>query len=143
MKFKRKNCRSHGFTLVELLVAVAIVGILTAVALPSYQNYVRDTNRSVAKAILYENAQFMEQFYTENNRYDQDLAGNAIVLPLIQSPRTGAIQYQISLQAIANTTFTLQAVPVGSMVGDVCGTLTLTNTGLQGAGGDVAACWNR
>ena len=143
MKFKRKNCRSHGFTLVELLVAVAIVGILTAVALPSYQNYVRDTNRGVAKAILYENAQFMEQFYTENNRYDQDLAGNAIVLPLIQSPRTGAIQYQISLQAIANTTFTLQAVPVGSMVGDVCGTLTLTNTGLQGAGGDVAACWNR
>ena len=143
MKFKRKNCRSHGFTLVELLVAVAIVGILTAVALPSYQNYVRDTNRSVAKAILYENAQFMEQFYTENNRYDQDLAGNAIVIPLIQSPRTGAIQYQISLQAIANTTFTLQAVPVGSMAGDVCGTLTLTNTGLQGAGGDVAACWNR
>ena len=143
MKFKRKNCRSHGFTLVELLVAVAIVGILTAVALPSYQNYVRDTNRGVAKAILYENAQFMEQFYTENNRYDQDLAGNAIVIPLIQSPRTGAIQYQISLQAIANTTFTLQAVPVGSMVGDVCGTLTLTNTGLQGAGGDVAACWNR
>ncbi|MDR4514051.1 type IV pilin protein [Nitrosomonas sp.] len=143
MKFKRKNCRSHGFTLVELLVAVAIVGILTAVALPSYQNYVRDTNRGVAKAILYENAQFMEQFYTENNRYDQDLAGNAIVIPLIQSPRTGAIQYQISLQAIANTTFTLQAVPVGSMAGDVCGTLTLTNTGLQGAGGDVAACWNR
>ena len=146
MKFKRKNCRSHGFTLVELLVAVAIVGILTAVALPSYQNYVRDANRAAAKAILYESAQFMEQFYTENNRYDQDLNGNAVALPvaLSQSPRTGVAQYQITLQQpVANAAFTLQAAPVGSMVGDVCGTLTLTNTGLQGAGGDVAACWNR
>lgn len=133
-----------GFTLIELLVAVVIIGILTAIAFPSYQNYVRNSNRAVAKAILYENAQFMEQFYTENNRYDQDLSGNAVVLPILQSPRTGTAQYNISLQAVANTTFTLQAIPVGAMAGgDTCGTLTLTHTGLQGASGDVAACWNR
>jgi len=143
MKLKQNIIASSGFTLIELLVAVAIVGILTAVALPSYQNYVRDSNRAAAKAIIAENAQFMEQFYTENNRYDQDLAGNAVVIPIAQSPRTGVAQYQISLQAVANATFTLQATPVGSMVGDTCGTLTLTNTGLQGAGGNVAACWNR
>ncbi|MDR4516340.1 MAG: type IV pilin protein [Nitrosomonas sp.] len=132
-----------GFTLIELMITVAILGIIAAVALPSYQNYVRDANRAAAKTIIYENAQFMEQFYTENNRYDQNLAGNLVVLPVTQSPRTGAAQYNITLQAVANATFTLQAVPVGSMAGDVCGTLTLTNTGLQGAGGGVAACWNR
>lgn len=145
MKVTIKQKRTMGFTLIELMIVVAILGIIAAVALPSYQNYVRDANRAAVKAIIYEGAQFMEQFYTENNRYDQDLTGNAVALPaaLSQSPKTGVAQYNIILQPVANATFTLQAIPAGSMAGDVCGTLTLTNTGLQGAGGDVAACWNR
>ena len=142
-----------GFTLVELMVAVVIIGIVVAVALPSYQNHVRQSNRAVAKAILLENAQFMERFYTVNNQYDATVGADGIAnaggddvdvaLPLTQSPRTGAVQYNISLQAVADATFTLRAVPVDSMAGDVCGTFTLTNTGVQGAGGDVASCWNR
>lgn len=143
MRQKIKFDKLMGFTLIELLIAIVIVSILTAVAFPSYQNYVRQSNRAAAKAILYENAQFMEQFYTENNRYDQNLGGNAVVLPIAQAPRTGVAQYNISLQAAANATFTLQAVPVGTMAGDACGTYTLTNTGVQGAGGTVANCWNR
>lgn len=142
-----------GFTLIELMVAVVIIGIVVAVALPSYQNHVRQSNRAVAKAILLENAQFMERFYTVNNQYDATVGADGIAnaggddvdvaLPLTQSPRTGAVQYNISLQAVADATFTLRAVPVDSMAGDVCGTFTLTNTGVQGAGGDVASCWNR
>ena len=143
MKVITKRKKITGFTLIELMIAVAIVGIIAAIALPSYQNYVMQSNRAVAKAILYENAQFMEQFYTENNRYDQDLGGNAVVLPIVQSPRTGAAQYNIAFQIVNNASFTLQATPVGTMAGDICGTFTLTNTGLQGAGGDVATCWNR
>ena len=144
----RENARlstAFGFTLIEMMIAVAIVGIIAAVAMPAYQNYVMQSNRAAAKSILYENAQFMEQFYTENNRYDQDVGGNAVTIPVTQSPRTGAVQYNITLQAVANATFTLQAVPDagGSMAGDVCGTLTLTNTGAQGAGGNIAECWNR
>ncbi|PTN12078.1 type IV pilus assembly protein PilE [Nitrosomonas aestuarii] len=143
MRLSMKSNRLTGFSLIELMIAIAIIGIIAAVALPSYQNYVRQSNRAVAKTILHENAQFMEQFYTENNRYDQNLAGNAVALPITQSPRTGAVQYNVTLQAVGNATFTLQAVPAGTMAGDVCGTLTLTNTGLQGAGGNVADCWNR
>ncbi len=148
MRLTTSSRKLSGFTLIELLVAVAIVGILTAVALPSYQNYVQQSNRAVAKSILLENAQFMEQFYTENNRYDQNLGGAAVALPnaLTQSPRLGgggAVQYNVSLQAVAQQTFILQAVPVGSMVGDVCGTLTLTNTGVQGSAAPVAQCWDR
>jgi type IV pilus assembly protein PilE len=143
MKLNTNSRKLMGFTLIELLIAVAIVGILTAVALPSYQNYVQQSNRAVAKTILLENAQFMEQFYTENNRYDQNLGGAAVALPIAQSPRVGVAQYNVSLQAVAAATFILQAVPVGSMAGDVCGTFALTNTGVQGAGGTVAQCWDR
>ena len=153
MKITADLKKLKGFTLIELMVAVVIIGIVVAVALPSYQNHVRQSNRAVAKAILLENAQFMERFYTVNNQYDATVGADGIAnaggddvdvaLPFTQSPRTGAVQYNISLQAVADATFTLRAVPVDSMAGDICGTFTLTNTGVQGAGGDVASCWNR
>ncbi len=152
MKSISYSPRSAGFTLIELMITVAIVGIIAAVAVPSYQDYVRQNNRAAVKAVLYENAQFMERFYSQNNQYDASLGADvrantaddvAIVLPNTQSPKTGTAQYNISLQAVANDTYVLQAVPTGTMAGDTCGTLTLSNAGLQGAGGGVANCWNR
>jgi type IV pilus assembly protein PilE len=158
MKLKSYSYQSTGFTLIELMIAIAIVGIIAAVAFPSYQNYVRQTNRAVARALLYENAQFMERFYTQNNQYIASVGNDGIAnggggddvsvaLPIRQSPRRPdpdvVVQYNISLAVVTDDTFTLQAVPTGIMAGDPCGTLTLTNTGVQGAGGNVADCWNR
>ncbi|PSJ17823.1 type IV pilin protein [Nitrosomonas supralitoralis] len=152
MKLSCYSIKAMGFTLIELMITVAILGIIATIALPSYQDYVRQTNRTVAKSILFENAQFMERFYSQNNQYDATVGADGIintgddipvVPPILQSPRTGTKQYDISLQSVANNTFVLQAIPTGSMAEDVCGTLTLSNTGVQGSGGNVANCWNR
>lgn len=154
MKMKEDFSKLKGFTLIELMITVVIISILAAVALPAYQNHVQRSNRAIAKAILLENSQFMEQVYTVNNQYDATVGADgmvntaddvAVILPFTQSPKNSVeLQYAISLQAVTDATFMLQALPTGSMTGDVCGTLTLTNTGVQGAtGGDAAGCWNR
>lgn len=140
--------KQSGFTLVELMITVVIVSILMAVAVPSYRSHVKQSNRADAKAILLENAQFMERNLTEANRYDQTSAGAATTLPYTQSPKTGTANYAISFASgsLAVATYTLQAVPSGNMTGDACGTLTLTHTGVKGVSGGtltVADCWNR
>lgn len=149
--------KEKGFTLIELVIAVAIVAVLAAIAYPSYQDSVRKSRRADARAVLLEAAQFMERFYTENNRYNPDRGGTDVALPtsLTTSPKEGATKYyNISLRPGCNpppfvsgeitaNTFTLYACPISPQNSDKCGTLTLTNTGLKGqaTGQTVDNCW--
>ena len=75
--------RLGGFTLIEVMIVVAIVAILSAIAFPSYQESVRKSKRADARTQLLEASQHMQRFYSQNDRYDQanDAAGTAVALP--------------------------------------------------------------
>lgn len=131
-----------GFSLLELMIVVVVVGILASVAYPSYMDSVRKSRRADAKAALSQLAQFMERNYSLAQRYDQTSAGAAIALPFSQSPVDGgAAQYVISIDSVAQQTFTLKAVPQGAQASDVCGDLTLDNAGTKTASGSGTGCW--
>ena len=127
----------RGFTLIELMIAVAIIGILAGVAYPSYTQYVLKANRADAKAILMETAQFMERYYTTNSTY----AGATVLSAVSPKGSSGSsVKYAVSFTADPSATaFTLQAVPGSGQSNDACGTLTLSNTGAQTP--STAGCW--
>lgn len=138
-----------GVTLIELLIVVVVIGILAAIALPSYQEHVRRSARGEAKTVLTEIAGIMERNYSGNGCYHRadGNCGNAtttVTVPFSQSPKTGTARYNISFATLTAQTFTVQAVPTGAQVGDACGTLSLTQAGqMSVTGSTVEECWNR
>ncbi len=124
--------RNNGFTLIELMIVVALIGILAAVGYPSYQSSVLKGHRAEAQADMLEAAGFIERIYTENGNY------TAATLPYSVSPRTGTTSYALTLVKNA-TSFTVTATPSGVQATDQCGTLTVNNTGAQTAA--IAGCW--
>jgi type IV pilus assembly protein PilE len=133
----------RGFTLIEIMIAVAIVGILAAIALPSYQEYVARSRRLDAQSTLLEAAQFMERFYTQNGSF----ANAALPAALQVSPAgsTGTrVFYNITLSTLTAATYTLQAAPANAQANDTCGNLTFNQNGVRGVGSStVANCWRR
>ena len=139
---KNISKRQKGFTLIEIMIVVAIVGILTAIAVPSYTEYIRRGHRAEARAGLLQAAQWLERAATATGTYPLAAAFPA-ALKKIPSDR-----YDITIVSANGSTFILTATPKGAQVGDKCGNYTLTQAGVRDAspltqGATVADCWGK
>lgn len=140
--------RTSGFTLVELMIAVAIVGILAAVAYPAYMDSLVKSRRGAARACLTNYATHMERYYTTNMRYT-DSGGSAPTLPSLDcaSANESGRFYTYSFDGTpAASTFKLQAVPKGVQLSKdtACGTLAIDQTGARSVStgaSNVSRCW--
>ena len=140
--------RSQGFTLIEVMIVVAILAILTAIALPSYREYVLRSKRADAKAGLQAAAVWLERVSTSTGMYLP-----TTTLPVeLQTVSSGAytISYQTpdpsSTVTDAGTSYLLTATPAGTQTHDKCSSFTLDNTGktdVDGATLDSRECWGR
>jgi type IV pilus assembly protein PilE len=139
-----------GFSLIELMIVVAIVAILAAIAYPAYQDQIRKTRRADCQGTMMEAAGAAERFFTENNTYTGFSLGTGANDEYIDqcppNPNETAV-YDLSV-TIDNggAGFTLSAAPTGAQAGDRCGTLTLNQAfqkGVTGAtgGADATTCW--
>lgn len=129
-----KSYASHkGFTLIELMITVAIVGILASIAYPSYREYVAKSRRAEARAVLLAAQQWMERFYSENYRYDKNSAGVAVTdatqfpryFSVSPVPGQGSAVYDVSVVVTDGTrdSYSLKAVRKSgtAMASDKCG----------------------
>jgi type IV pilus assembly protein PilE len=145
MSGRRLSSRGQGFTLIELLIAIAIVGILAAIAYPTYTEHTKKTRRSEIAGVLVEEAQRLERFFSRAGQYT-----NTTGPPVREHEvSAGNAYYAISTER-SEQAFILTALPVAGtmMSGDRCGGFVLDNTGRQdnvGMSGDasVAGCWGR
>lgn len=145
MNFKE----SSGFTLIELMITVAIIGILSAIALPAYQDSVAKSRRAEAVASLTEAAQRLEVHFSQNGSYCAiaDCTSGYAAVFQTAIPSSGAAYYNIGPATAANAnSFTLDATPAGAMTGDACGILSITQAGVTAATSgtlSTAECWRR
>jgi len=123
---------SRGFTLIELMIVVAVIGILSAIAYPAYQDSVRKSHRADGKTALLQAVQAAERLFTRNNSY---LGVDAVI-----AAASDEGHYTLSADPVPTaTTFAIKATPVGAQASDPCGELTINELNVKG--GAVANCW--
>lgn len=130
----------RGFTLIELMIAVAIVGILAAIAYPSYQQFVISSGRSEAMTALLDAASKQEQFFADNRQYTASMADLGL------SNSTESDLYSLSATVNAQS-FVITATPASGVALEdgECTSFTINEVGVKGSTGsaDTDTCWKR
>ena len=133
------NKQTRGFTLIELMIVIAILAIIMAFAWPSYLEHVRKSRRAEGTVHLLELADRMERYYSDQGTYAGATLGPAEADLYVAVSENG--YYNLAITVQDNVSFTVTAAPTtkGKQDDDTCGTFTLTSTGLTSA--DGSKCW--
>ncbi|MFE8072811.1 type IV pilin protein [Marinobacteraceae bacterium S3BR75-40.1] len=133
--------KQQGFTLIELMIVVAIIGVIAAIAVPNYMDYVERSRRTDAQAVLTSFSNALERYYTQNGSYvgaattsgtftDTPAAPAPSVFP-DEAPLDGSTKfYNLRINTLQNNSFEIRAIPKGAQAGD--GFLELHSTGQRG-----------
>ena len=123
-----------GFSLIELICVMAIIGLLTAFAMPVYQTAQSRSQRQLAKVALMKSAQWLEQAASSQGSYPDSLPDSVW--------RTAELRYRLSISSQGQS-YLLTATPLGAQSTDICGALTLNQAGQRGSQTDVSSCWSK
>ncbi len=132
--------RAVGFTLIEIMIVVAIIAVIAAIALPGYQNQIRDSRRADCAAVLTQGRQMMERYYSRQFTYAGAAAGTDTPA---KCPIDGNDQsYRLALSNLSATGYTLTATPQNAQAADECGALSINQAGVKTVGGStIDKCW--
>ena len=134
--------RRRGFTLIELMITIAIIGILATIALPSYRDYVMRSNRTAAASYLLEVASLQERYFLDARAYAANMTALGATPPSEVSSNYTVTTVGNNAATPPNYTVTATPISTGAQSSDSCGTLTLSSTGVKGHASGASRCWN-
>jgi type IV pilus assembly protein PilE len=136
----KTKCIRSGFSLIEILITLSIIGILAMVSVPTYTHYLVSAHRAQATAILTQLSTALEQYHIEHNAY-----ADADIKQLPVNVAAARKSYQFTLTQADGDDYTLSATPVGAQANQDkdCGTLSIDANGERhiSGSGDIDACW--